>query len=187
MTMATETYAGPILLDLDKSTWDARIDRAAAWLGATLMTQEKFRKSAEETAAKLREPHIKKYIGDVAEHAKGHEELIRGLTRAIGRKPSGGHSPAGAVLAKGAELVADAVGLAGGARGNWKDLRQLLIESQDALGAFAIVEQLGYALGLNELADPAFKAVAEKSKDDLLIQEFVLEMGPVSILLHQDA
>lgn len=63
----------------------------------------------------------------------------------------------------------------------------MLIESQDALGAFAIVEQLGYALGLPELAEPAFRAVAEKTKDHLLIQEYVLEMAPVGILLEQDA
>jgi len=58
---------------------------------------------------------------------------------------------------------------------------------QDALGAFAIVEQLGYALGLPELADPAFRVVAEKTKDHLVIQEFLLEMGPASILLHEEA
>src|SRR3954453_8535051 len=185
--MATETDAGSILLELDQSTWDRQIDRAAAWLGDTLMTQEKFRKFAEDTAAKLREPHIKKYLEDVVERARAHEELARGLTRAIGREPSGGRSLAGAAMAKGGELIAGVVGLAGGARGNWKDLRQLLIESQDALGAFAIVEQLGYALGLPELAEPAFRVVAEKTKDHLLIQEYVLEMAPVGILLHQDA
>lgn len=185
--MATETSAGPILLELDEATWDTQIDRAASWLGDTLQVQEKFRKYAEDTASEMREPHIKKYLQDVVEHARAHEELVRGLIRTIGREPSGGRSLVGAALAKGGEMIADVVGLAGGARGNWKDLRQLLIESQDALGAFAIVEQLGYALGLPELADPAFRAVAEKTKDHLLIQEFVLEMGPVAILMHQHA
>ena len=185
--MATETTAGPILLELDEATWAEQLDRAAAWLGDTLMAQEKFRKFAADTAAKIREPHIKKYLEDIVDRAKAHEELARGLTRAIGREPSGGRSLAGAALAKGGELVAGVVGLAGGARGNWKDLRQLLIESQDALGAFAIVEQLGYALGLPELADPAFRVVAEKTKDQLLILEYMLEMGPAAILLHQDA
>ena len=184
--MATETATEPILLELDEATWGEQLDRAASWLGNTLMTQEKFRKFAEDTAARMREPHIKKYLEDIVERARAHEELARGLTRAIGREPSSGRSLAGAALAKGAELVADVVGLGGGARGNWKDLRQLLIESQDALGAFAIVEQLGYALGLPELADPAFRAIAEKTKDQLLILEYMLEMGPAAILLHQD-
>jgi hypothetical protein len=185
--MATETAAGPILLELDEATWKSQIDRAASWLANTLQAQVKFRKFAEDTASEIREPHIKKYLQDVVAHARAHEELVRELIRAIGREPSEGRSLAGETLAKGGELIADVVGLAGKARGNWNDLRQLLIESQDALGAFAIVEQLGYALGLPELADPAFRAVAEKTKDHLLIQEFVLEMGPVAILLHQDA
>lgn len=85
------------------------------------------------------------------------------------------------------EVAGDVVGFAGGARGNWTDLRQLLLVSQDALGAFAIVEQLGYALGLSELAEPAFRIVAEKTKDQLLIQEYMLEMGPIAILYHEDA
>src|SRR3954452_24354699 len=124
--MATETDAGPILLELDQATWGEQLDRAAVWLGDTLMTQEKFRKSAAGTAAKIREPHIKKYLEDVVTRAEAHEELARGVTRAIGREPSAGRSLAGAALAKGGELVADVVGLAGGARVNWKDLRQLL-------------------------------------------------------------
>ncbi|QEH38447.1 hypothetical protein OJF2_70500 [Aquisphaera giovannonii] len=185
--MATDLAAAPILLELDDATWSKQIDRAAAWLGDALTVQEKFRKLAEDTAASLKEPHIKKYIQDIARHAAAHEELVRGLARAIGREPSGGRSLAGSVLAKGAELVADVVGLAGGARGNWKDLRQLLLASQDAMGAFAIAEQLGYALGLPKLSDPAFRAAAEKTRDHLVIQEFVLEMAPASILLHQDA
>src|SRR3954453_21012361 len=103
--MATETDAGSILLELDQSTWDRQIDRAAAWLGNVLMTQEKFRKFAEDTAAKIREPHIKKYLEDVVQHARAHEEQARGLIRTIGRETSTGRSLAGTVLAKGAELV----------------------------------------------------------------------------------
>jgi hypothetical protein len=151
------------------------------------MSQAKFRKFAEETAEEIEEPHIKKYLRDIADRAASHEEEARGLCRAIGREPSGGRTLTGAVMAKGVELMADVVGLSGGASGNWKDLRQLLLANQDAIGAFAIAEQLGYALGLPELANPAFRVVAEKTKDQLLIQEYMLEMGPVAILYHQDA
>ncbi len=120
-------------------------------------------------------------------HARRHEEEARSLFRAIGRKPSDGRSLAGSAAAKVAEAVAGVVGFAGGARGNWKDLPQLLLESMDALGAFAVAEQLGYALGLPELAEPASRVVAEKTRDQLLIQEYVLETGPVAILYHEDA
>src|SRR4051794_26972971 len=109
MTTTTEPAERPILLELDETTWATQIDRAAAWLGDTLMTQEKFRKFAEDTAAKVREPHIKTYLQDVAAHARAHEELVRDLTRAIGREPSGVRTLAGAALAKGGELIADAV------------------------------------------------------------------------------
>jgi hypothetical protein len=102
-------------------------------------------------------------------------------------RPSTGRSLAGAAAAKVGEVAADVIGLGGGARGNWKDLRQLLLESMDSLGAFAIAEQLRYALGVPELADPAFRVVAGKTKDQLLIEEYMLEMGPVALLYHEDA
>lgn len=40
---------------------------------------------------------------------------------------------------------------------------------------------------LEELAEPAFRIAAQKTKDQLLIQEYMLEMGPVAILYHEDA
>ncbi len=185
--MAVATAIEPILLDLDDKTWQQQMDRAESWLGDVLLAQEKFRKFVEDTADKIKEPHIKQYLADIVGHARQHEEEARSLFRAIGRKPSDGRSLTGSAAAKVGEAVADVVGLAGGARGNWKDLRQLLLESMDALGAFAITEQLGYALGLPGLAEPAFRVVAEKTKDQLLIQEYMLEMGPVSILYREDA
>ncbi len=42
-------------------------------------------------------------------------------------------------------------------------------------------------LGLPALADPAFRVVGEKTKDQLLIQEYMLEMEPIAILCHEDA
>src|SRR3954470_17620749 len=105
MAVETLTAAGTILLELDEATWSRQVDRAAAWLGDTLQVQEKFRKFASDTAAAIREPHIKKYLEDLVEHARAHEELARGLFRLLGREPSGGRSLAGAALAKGGELI----------------------------------------------------------------------------------
>lgn len=185
--MAVATMTEPILLDLDDKTWQTQLDRVESWLGNVLLVQGEFRKFAADTAAKITEPHIKKYLSDIAARAGAHEDQARDLYRVLGRTPSDARSMAGTILGKAREAVGAVVGLAGGARGNWKDLRQLLLVSQDALGAFAIVEQLGYALGLPQLAEPAFRIVAEKTKDQLLIQEYVLEMGPVAILYHEDA
>jgi hypothetical protein len=110
--MAHQTAAGPLVRELVGATWNTQTDRAASWLDNPLMTQEKFRKFCENTVAKIREPHIKGYLEDNGEHARAHEDLARGLIRAIRREPSRGQSPAGAALARGAELVADVVGLA---------------------------------------------------------------------------
>src|SRR3954468_5188487 len=106
MSVAT---TDPILLDLDESTWNMQLDRAAAWMNNAIMTQEKFRKFAEDTASKIREPHIKRYLEEIAARAGANEELARGLTRVLGRDPSRSRSLVGAVLAQGAELVADAI------------------------------------------------------------------------------
>lgn len=187
MSVTSPAVAGPILLGLDEATRSRQIDRAEARLGDTLRVREKFRKFVADVASEMKEPHIRKYLEEVVEHARAYEEGVRELFGVLGREPPGGRSIAGTALAKGGELIAEVVGLAGGARGNGKDLRQLLIESQDTLGAFAIVEQIGYALGLPRLAEPAFRVVAEKTRDHLLIREFVLEMAPVGILLHRDA
>ncbi|WP_437680270.1 hypothetical protein [Sorangium sp. So ce131] len=52
----------------------------------------------------------------------------------------------------------------------------------DAMGAFAIAEQLGLALAHHELRDLAFAVEAEKSTDQLILKELMLEMAAVSIL-----
>src|SRR4051794_31489108 len=109
--MAVATMSEPVLLDLDEKTWRRQIDRAEAWLGNVLLTQEKFRTFAGDTAGKIVEPHIKRYLREVAERAARHEEEARGLFGAIGRRPSTGRSIAGAAAAKVGEVVADVVGL----------------------------------------------------------------------------
>ncbi len=60
--MAVVTASEPILLDLDEKTWGEQLDRAESWLGDVLLAQEKFRKFAEDTADKIKEPHIKQYL-----------------------------------------------------------------------------------------------------------------------------
>src|SRR5690242_4499776 len=110
MTVATVTE--PILLDLDEKTWRQQIDRTECWLGNVLLTQEKFRKFAEDTAARIKEPHIRQYLEEVAGRARAHEGQARELFRAIGRAPSDGRSLAGTAAAKVGEAVADVVGLA---------------------------------------------------------------------------
>jgi hypothetical protein len=73
-------------------------------------------------------------------------------------------------------------GIAGGAKGNWEDLHHLVMLNQDAMAAFAIAEQLGLALAHHELRELAWGVEAEKSTDQLILKELMLEMAAVSIL-----
>lgn len=182
--MAVATLAEPILIDLDERTWKEHLDRAESWFGNVLMTQARFRKMLADSVAKIQEPRIKRYLEEMLEGAERHEEQAKELYRRIGRDRSKVRQSAGAAMAKGSEMLADAVGMAGGATGSWKDLRHLLLVNMDAIGAFGIAEQLGYALGLPEVAELAFSIVNQKTRDQLLLQEYMLEMGPVAILYH---
>lgn len=54
---------------------------------------------------------------------------------------------------------------------------QLYLSNTNVMSAFAVVEQIGLALGIPEIIDVTFPIILEKSADQLLIQEFVLEMA----------
>jgi hypothetical protein len=183
MTVATMTE--PLLLELDDKTWGQFLDRSATWLGNVQTTQAKFRALAEATADKVGEPHVKQYLHEIADKAREHERSVEELYPLIGRGPAPGRSVLGSVLSKGSELAADLIGWMGGAASPWGDLRQLLLANQDALGAFAIAEQLGYALGLPELAERCFRIVREKHTHQLLIEEYMLEVGAAALLYNR--
>lgn len=174
----------PLLLELDEQTWKDWLDRVESWLGNVLMLQATFRQLAEDTLNKVHEPHIRAYLADLLETAKQHEQKVEELYRVIGRDPSHARQLGGTLMSKASQVLADVQGIAGGAVGGWRDLRQLLLSNLDALGAFAIAEQLGLALGIPEIVEITFPIVQEKSTHQLLLQEYLLEMGPVSILYH---
>lgn len=74
----------------------------------------------------------------------------------------------------------------GGAAGSWKHLHSMILINQQALGAFAVAEQIGLALGMKEIVALAFPIVHEKTMHQLLLQEYMLEMAPISILYKQN-
>jgi hypothetical protein len=180
--MTSTNSASPLLLELGQEAWQEQINRVESWLGNTLMLQATFRQLAEDTVDKVIEPHIKSYLGDIAAVAKEHEQKAEELYRVIGRQPTHLRKVSGAVLSKAEEALAAVQGLAGGAVGGWQELRQLLVANLNAMGAFAIAEQLGLALGLPEIPAVTFPVVNEKSTQQLLLQEYMLEMAAKSIL-----
>jgi hypothetical protein len=177
---------GPILIDLDEATWTEHIDRTERWLGHVAMAQAEFRTLAEATAGRFREPHLHEQLAKVAASAREHEAKVVEMYRVIGRTPGRVGSIAGAAIAKAREAVGGLMGSAAGAVGPWRDLHQLFLVSQGAMGAFSVAEQLGYALGLPALASIAFDVTLEKYKHHMLIQEFVLEFASIAILYQSD-
>ncbi|MCO5970797.1 hypothetical protein [Actinoallomurus soli] len=179
--------AGPVLVELDEEFWSGRLDRVATWLGNVVMTQSTFHRMAGDTAEKITEPHIREYLLEISEAAGEHEAAIGELYRIIDREPPTGRRFSAAVMARVQQAMGQLIGKAGGAPGDeWNHLRQLLLVNLDAIGAFATAQQLGLALGLNEFAESIFPIVREKEKHQLLIQEYMLEMGPQAILYKGD-
>jgi hypothetical protein len=181
--MSAVGTAGPVLVELDEEFWAGRLDRVAKWLGNVMMTQSTFHRMAGETAEKISEPHVKDYLTEITEVAEQHEAKIGDLYRIIDRDAPAARQLGAAVMARVQQVMGQLIGKAGGAPGDeWNHLRQLLLVNLDSIGAFATAEQLGLALGLNEFAETIFPIVREKEKHQLLIQEFMLEMGPQAIL-----
>lgn len=182
----TQAPSGPILIDLDEVTWKEHVDRAGQWLGHVAMVQAEFRTLAVDTASKFHEPHLREQLTKVAEAAREHEARVAEMYRVIGREPGKAANLAGSAMGKAREALGGLVGSAAGAAGPWRDLHQLFLVSQGSIGAFAVAEQLGYALGLPALASIAFDVSMEKYKHHRLIQEFVLEFASIAILYQSD-
>ncbi|WP_210529965.1 hypothetical protein [Rubellimicrobium arenae] len=174
---------GPYVLNLAPESWEEHLDRASTWLANVVTTQVAFRQALEIAVPKIEEPNIRQFLSEMLDRARQHEEVAHELPRALGREAAdGARSLAGVVMDVARKALDTVEGLAGGARGNWKDLHHLLLLNLDAMGAFAIAEQLGLALAHPGLRDLAWGVQAEKSTDQLILQELMLEMAAVSIL-----
>jgi hypothetical protein len=88
------------------------------------------------------------------------------------------------MVGKSNALWADLIALTGGAKGPWQDIQQLYISNLNAMSAFAVAEQLGLALGIPAVLDITFGVEAQKSTDQLVLQEIAMEMCSISILYH---
>lgn len=154
---------GPFAIELDDESWTRQLDRAHTWLGNVMTAQIAFRELLESTVPKIEEPNIRLYLSEMLKTARRHEEQAIGLFRAIGREPQSGRGVAGTIVSTARKVLGTIEGVAGGAAGNWRDVRELLIANLDAMGAFAVAEQLGLALAIHELRDLAFQIEAEKS------------------------
>ncbi|AKD05061.1 hypothetical protein POKO110462_17870 [Pontibacter korlensis] len=175
-----------VLIELDQETRNKQLDRAKSWFDNVLLTQTSYRKLLEDTVDKIEEPHIKMYLAEMAGQEIKHEERTRELFSLIDREPSDVRHLLGEVAGKARQALGDFIAVAGGTKGPWQDLHQLYLSNHNSMGAFAVAEQLGLALGIPRIAEIAFMVVAEKSTSQLLLQECVLEMCSMSILYKED-
>lgn len=174
-----------ILIELEENTRNKHLDRTASWLHNVLITQSSYRQLLEDTVEKVEEPHVRQYLADILKRAIRHEEQIEEMFAIIERKPSALRKLTGQVMGKVRQALGDLMAAGGGAKGPWQDIHQLYLSNLNSMGAFAVVEQLGLALGIPRLVDLAFNVTTEKSTDQLLLQEFVLEICSYSILYKE--
>jgi hypothetical protein len=171
-----------ILLELGADDWEDQIDKVERWLGNVVLVQTTFRELVEAAVPKVREPNVRDYLRDVATRAREHEQKAEDLFRTIGRNPPDARTVSGLGTAKAHEALADLDAILDGAAGPWRDLHQILLAGISTMGAFATAEQLGLALGIPTLVEIAFQVVTEKSVQQMVLQEYLLELGTTSIL-----
>jgi hypothetical protein len=180
----------PLLLELDDETWSTQVDRVERWPATTRMLQGAYARVLESTLDDVAEPHIRSYLDEVLRVAREHENRVDDLYRAFGREPAAVgtvRSTASALLAKTREAVGHVEGTAGGAAsGPWRTLREVMLSNLDAIAGFAVTEQLGLALGVPAVVDVTLPVVRRKTQDQLLLQEYLLEMASNAVLRGRD-
>jgi hypothetical protein len=180
----------PLLVDLDKDDWSARLEKVQRWLTTTRMLQAGYRRLLTSTVGKVSEPHIRSYLTELRDVAREHESRVDDLSRAFGREPSAAALPrsvAATVLGTAREAVGHLEGAAAGATtGSWRNLRMLMLSNLDAISGFAVTEQLGLTLGVPAVIDITFPVLRRKTQDQLLLQEYLLEMASNALLLDKN-
>jgi hypothetical protein len=171
-----------IAVELDQTTWSDYLDSVGRWLDNVTLLQAAFAVEAEDVQGKVAEPHMKQLLARIAQTAREHQRRAEELYALIHHDASRARRAMGTLVGKAKALQADVVGGAGGASAPWRDMHQLYLGGHNALSAFAAAEQLGYALGLSSFANKCFDVVAEKHRDQLILQELLLEMAPWAIL-----
>lgn len=176
-----------ILIELDEQYLAGQISEVEKWFHHVLAIQTAFETVVANAISTIREPHIKEAIEKIGRANAHHTECANELFRVIGQSPNTISDHITGQMAVNMEkalfFLQDVIG---GAAGSWKQLHSMLHINQQAMGAFAVAEQLGLSLGMKEIVALAFPIVHEKTMHQLLLQEYMLEMAPISILYKQD-
>lgn len=175
------------LIELDDNYLAEQMDKVERWLEHTAIAQSILVEKLQKAIPKIDEPHIREAVEKIADANKHHTHGIEQLFSFIDRKPNiRTDSVLGVVTEKLEDGMLRFQDLLGGAVGSWQELHHLLLLNQQAQGAFAVVEQLGLSLGMKEVVDVGFSITHEKYMHHIVLQEYMLEMAPISILYERN-
>ncbi|MEH7158934.1 hypothetical protein [Neobacillus drentensis] len=176
-----------ILIELDEQTRSKHLNQMEKWFEHVLTTQMSLENSLQKTIPIITEPHIKEAFLKIQDAARAHSSAAEDLFKAIHRSADAAKDRALANINTAVQTgLFSFQELLGGAVGSWKGIHQLLLMNHQAMGAFAVAEQLGLSIGMKEVVNIAFPVVHEKTMHQLLLQEYMLEMAPVSILYQEN-
>ncbi|MDQ1143920.1 hypothetical protein QE429_000747 [Bacillus sp. SORGH_AS 510] len=176
-----------ILIELDEQYLAGQISEVAKWFNHVLTIQTALEHVVANAIPTIMEPHIREAIEKMKRANKHHTECAKELFRVIDKSPNTvSDQLTGQTVANMETALFSLQDVMGGAAGSWKQLHSLLHINQQAMGAFAVAEQLGLSLGMKEIVALAFPIVHEKTMHQLLLQEYMLEMAPISILYKQN-
>jgi hypothetical protein len=176
-----------ILIELDEQYLAGQILEVARWFNHVLTIQTAFEHVVASAIPTIMEPHIREAIEKISKANEHHTECAKELFKVINQNPNTVSDVITGQMAVNMEKALFSLqDLMGGAVGSWKQLHTMLHINQQAMGAFAVAEQLGLSLGMKEIVALAFPIVHEKTMHQLLLQEYMLEMAPISILYKQN-
>jgi hypothetical protein len=176
-----------ILIELDEPYLTGQISEVSKWFNHVLTIQTALEQAVAEAITAILEPHIKEAIEKIKRANEHHTVCANELFRVIGQSPNTvSDQITGEMTVNIEKALFSLQDLMGGAAGSWKQLHSMLLINQQAMGAFAVAEQLGLSLGIKEIVALAFPVVHEKTMHQLLLQEYMLEMAPISILYKQN-
>lgn len=157
------------------------------WFEHVQTIQYALESNLNKTIPTIREPHIREAIEKILDANKHHTKVIEELFDIIDKKPNKlSDKVFGEVVEKLEGGLMRFQDLLGGATGSWQHMHHLVVMNQQAMGAFAISEQLGLSLGMKEIVGIGFSISHEKTMHQMVLQEYMLEMAPKSILYNEN-
>ncbi|WP_462411484.1 hypothetical protein [Neobacillus sp. Marseille-QA0830] len=176
-----------ILIEVDEQYLLKQYVEVEKWFNHTLTIQYALEGKLQKTVPDILEPHIREAMKKIVEANQHHTKVVGELFDIIQREPSVTlDCVLGSVVGKLEAGLVSFQDVMGGAVGSWKNIHQLLLINQQAMGAFAVCEQLGLSLGIKEIFGISFSITHEKTMHQLLLQEYMLEMAPISILYKEE-